>query len=71
MKGVPQGQMVLVCHIEEGLYRAAKEVARERRCKLREVVDAALEKYLRNCDEAGVLEEVLGNGEVVSKCELV
>jgi len=64
VKGVPQEQMVLVCHIDEGLYRRAKEVARERRCKLREVVDAALKSYLESCAEAEMVEEVL-KGEVV------
>jgi len=66
MKRTPEGETVLVCHVQKELYQRAKEVARERRCKLREVVDEALEKYLRNCDEAKVLKGVLGN-EVVSK----
>jgi len=59
VKGIPVEQAVLVCHIDEGLYREVKRVAKERGCKLREVVETALGEYVKTCDEARFLQEVL------------
>jgi len=63
---VPEGETVLVCHVQKELYWEAKRVARRRKCKLREVIDSALDEYIAKCAEAKVLGKVL-NSEVVSR----
>jgi len=57
---LPEGEAVLVCYIDEGLYRKAKKTAETRGRTLRAVIEEALLGYIENCEESELMRRVFG-----------